>query len=137
MTLYKLESVTTSKGSMRLHVWLRHRWFDDRLRWDPMAHGRVSTLQFSSPYAEEPEIWLPDITTYNARQTPDAMYEKSTQTVDHNGQVWWTRPGVLDLLCAFSGLVAFPYDELRCVLEIGGWALSGFEQGIIFDNATG
>ena len=34
------------------------------------------------------------------------------------------------MLCRFTGLVAFPFDHLKCGLEIGGWALSGYHQGI-------
>ena len=134
---FKLESITTAEGSMRLHVWVYHSWRDERLRWNPLEHGRVSSLYFSNPYLEEPEIWLPDITTFNARANPDEIYEKAYQQVWWNGDVKWVRPGVLDILCTFSGLVAFPYDRLRCVFEMGGWALSGFHEGINLDNATG
>ena len=34
------------------------------------------------------------------------------------------------MMCKFSGLVAFPYDKLKCSLEVGGWAWSGSHQGI-------
>ena len=133
---FKLESITTAEGSMRIHVWVYHAWQDDRLKWNPMDHGRISKVYFSNPYLEEPEIWLPDITTFNARLNPDEMYEKSYQSVNHMGGVSWIRPGVLDILCTFSGFVAFPYDHLRCVFEMGGWQLGGFYEGILLQNKT-
>merc|ERR1719310_2141457 len=33
-------------------------------------------------------------------------------------------------MCKFSGLVAFPFDEMKCQVEFGGWGLSGGVQGI-------
>ena len=37
---------------------------------------------------------------------------------------------MLNVLCKFSGLVAFPFDDLVCRVEIGGWAQSGSYQGL-------
>ena len=50
--------------------------------------------------------------------------------VSHDGQVFWTRPGTLDVLCRFSGLANFPYDTLSCPIEIGGWLSGGETQGL-------
>ena len=33
-------------------------------------------------------------------------------------------------MCKFSGLVAFPFDTLECGLDMGGWMISGAQQGI-------
>ena len=39
--------------------------------------------------------------------------------------------GILDILCKFRGLNAFPFHrELRCPIDVGGWMLSGTFQGI-------
>jgi hypothetical protein len=37
-------------------------------------------------------------------------------------------------MCRFSGLVAFPFDNLTCPIEVGGWKLSGGQQGIRLDE---
>ena len=34
-------------------------------------------------------------------------------------------------MCKFSGLAAFPYDNLKCAIEFGGWGLSGGHQGLV------
>ena len=39
--------------------------------------------------------------------------------------------------CQFSGLVRFPYDNLVCGIEIGGWSWSGGYQGISLRGGTG
>eukprot|EP00966_Prymnesium_polylepis_P192746 4467285-Prymnesium_polylepis.1 len=42
----------------------------------------------------------------------------------------------MEVLCKFSGLVAFPFDNLKCKFDIGGWAWSGTYQGIVFDQSN-
>lgn len=39
------------------------------------------------------------------------------------------------VMCKFSGLANFPFDNLTCQIEFGGWAFSGGQQGIILHNA--
>ena len=51
-------------------------------------------------------------------------------TVSSDGTVFFSRPGTLEVMCKFSGLVAFPYDKLKCQIEFGGWALGGGQMGI-------
>ena len=43
---------------------------------------------------------------------------------------WLCSPGTIHLICQFSGLVNFPFDEVGCRAELGGWILSGEHQGI-------
>ena len=39
------------------------------------------------------------------------------------------------MLCRFSGLVKFPFDTLKCPLELGGWMQSSAHQGVQLDGA--
>ena len=43
-------------------------------------------------------------------------------------------PGILEVMCRFSGLINFPSDRLSCNVEIGGWALGGGLQGVYAQN---
>ena len=45
--------------------------------------------------------------------------------VSSSGEVFLSRPGTLEVMCKFSGLVAFPFDKLICNVEFGGWGWSG------------
>jgi hypothetical protein len=36
----------------------------------------------------------------------------------------------MHLLCAFAGLNNFPYDTLRCPIDLGGWLISPAQQGM-------
>ena len=40
--------------------------------------------------------------------------------VDHEGNVYWVRQGLLQVLCKFSDVVNFPEDEPSCNFEMGG-----------------
>ena len=76
------------------------------------------------------QIWVPDVTPYNNMDSIINTLEPSTARVSDSGAVFWSRPGILDIMCKFSGLVAFPYDRLRCKLELGGWSMSDGFQGL-------
>lgn len=141
---FKVEAVKPAEGSMRLKVWLRTTWVDDRLAWDPASFGGVTETYYrvdQSIGSEATEIWIPDLQPYNAVTGLVHSMEPAAARVDSNGTVFWSRPGSLDIMCKFSGLVAFPYDKLKCTVEIGGWSLGGgnqglqlWEDGFSFDN---
>ena len=42
LRIFKVQHVDTSSGSLRLKVWLRLRWTDLRLAWDPADFGNVT-----------------------------------------------------------------------------------------------
>ena len=54
--------------------------------------------------------------------------------VRSDGSVFWSRNGRIDVNCRYTGLVAFPFDELKCSFELGGWAMSGIHQGLQFSG---
>ena len=80
--------------------------------------------------AEVTEIWLPDVQPFNAFTGIHNTLDPSVAVVQSSGSVYFSRPGMLDVMCKFSGLAAFPYDVLKCGIEFGGWALSGGYQGL-------
>ena len=130
---FKVEAVEPASATMRLKVWVRMKWKDNRLAWDPLAYGNVTQAFFEADQSmgsEASEIWLPDVQPYNALQSFVQTLEPAFARVDSDGTVYWSRPGTLETLCKFSGLVAFPYDNLICKVEVGGWSLSGGQQGL-------
>jgi len=130
---FKVQSIKAAEGWMQLKVWYRMRWTDTRLAWNASAFGGVTTTFYqATAYSggEENEVWVPDIQPYNAVSGIVDTLEPSLLRVSSDGSVFWSRPGSLDVMCKFSGLVAFPQDKLKCAMEIGGWALSGGYQGL-------
>ena len=130
---FKVDRVSSANGRMRLKVWLRTSWVDERLAWNPADFGNITffpavSKSISDP--EETEIWVPDLKMYNSGDSIVSTFDPSNAMVYSSGFVFWSRPGTLDVLCKFSGLVAFPFDQLECAVDFGGWSLSGFYQGI-------
>jgi hypothetical protein len=121
------------QGAMVLKVWFRLRWVDTRLSWDPAQYGNITKTYFQGMHysgAEDSEIWTPDIQPYNAMHGLVFTLEPSQARVSSDGSVFYSRPGSLEIMCKFSGLVAFPFDTLKCSIEFGGWSLSGEKMGI-------
>lgn len=130
---FKVQGVSASEGQMRLKVWVRMTWSDLRLAWDPAAFGNVTETTFravGSSDLEGTEIWVPDIQLYNSNEGNQATLEGANPIAYNDGTVFWSRPGILDTMCRFTGLVAFPFDRLKCAMEWGGWSLSDGLQGI-------
>jgi len=130
LRFFKVDSVDPATGSMQVKVWLRMKWYDTRLAWNPADFGNVTTITANHPELEETDIWVPDIVPYNARQNLADIFDRSIATVTNEGLVTWSRPGVLDVMCKFYGLVKFPFDDLECGVDFGGWMISGAQQGI-------
>ena len=68
---------------------------------------------------------------YNSNDGIVHTLEPASARVDQHGEVFFSRPGMLDVMCKFSGLVAFPFDKLKCGIEFGGWSLSGGQMGLL------
>lgn len=126
---FKVEGVRAAEGSMRLKIWLRLTWSDERLRWNAAEYSNLSYAVFG-----EHEVWVPDIQPYNTMVGISNTLDAVAMTVSPDGSVFWSRPGMLDVMCKFSGLVAFPFDTLSCVIEMGGWSLSGNVQNITLED---
>ena len=75
------------------------------------------------------QIWVPDITTYNTRAPMADQVEAAWVEVYSDGSTFFSRPGHLDILCKFQGLVKFPFDkDVKCDLDMGGWMTGGSVQ---------
>jgi len=136
---FKAQAVNAAAGQMHLKVWVRTTWTDERLSWNSADHGNITQVHFAAhaiTTLEETEIWVPDIQLYNSIQGTVLTLEPAVAVVSSDGSVYWSRPGVLSTMCKFSGLVAFPYDQLKCSMEWGGWLISGGYQGIELTGET-
>ncbi len=132
---YKVESVSVAEGRMALQMWLRYRWHDDRFAWSPAEYGGVDHTYFMAAghnKPEETELWVPDVQVYNSAIDVNEIMNGQLAQVFYDGRISWSRPGLLDVLCRFSGLVAFPFDRLQCTFELGGWIMGADLQGLHF-----
>ena len=138
---FKVQAIKAAEGVMQLKIWFRMKWKDLRLAWDPSEFGNVTQTWYQGTGfggAEENEVWVPDVQPYNSINGIVNTLEPSLVRVDFDGSVYYSRPGQLEVMCKFTGLVAFPFDQLACKMEVGGWILDGWNQGIdIFCTSDG
>ncbi len=98
--------------------------------------GNLGTVRF---WAHHPngdsggsQIWVPDITAYNTRTPMSDQVEGAWVEVYSDGSTFFSRPGTLDILCKFQGLIKFPFDkDVKCDLDMGGWMTGGSVQACI------
>jgi len=107
---------------MNVAVWLRLRWNDPRLRWDDKKNG-ILYMFADNMQPDQVEIWYPDVTLWNAVQDMSSTLGLKQLRIDSDGNVFWSRNGVLEVSCNFLGLEAYPYGKIGCELELGEWRL--------------
>ncbi|KAI8471945.1 MAG: neurotransmitter-gated ion-channel ligand-binding domain-containing protein [Monoraphidium minutum] len=118
----KVLNVDLYAGEMVVAVWFRLRWNDPRLMWDANATG-VPYIYVENPEPDQVEIWTPDVTLWNAANDIGATLGLKRPQVSANGDVYWTRNGVIQVSCNFRGLEAYPFGPMSCWLEMGSWVL--------------
>eukprot|EP00930_Biecheleria_cincta_P087429 TRINITY_DN7665_c0_g2_i2.p1 TRINITY_DN7665_c0_g2~~TRINITY_DN7665_c0_g2_i2.p1 ORF type:complete len:791 (-),score=104.42 TRINITY_DN7665_c0_g2_i2:155-2491(-) len=142
LNIFKIESVDLRSSQLTLSTWLRTSWTDERLSFHKQCYGGVDTLDIQAKAGdlEQSKIWVPDLELYNSRDNIwdgsfparlASIYACSSPARSSCGSVWWSRPGIISALCMYEGLVMFPFDILKCKLEIAGWSLDGRYQDII------
>ena len=123
LRIFKVDSLDQSAGHLNIKCWLRLLWTDLRLEWDPSEFGGITETQF-----KETQLWQPDVQPYNVLDSAASTFDKNLLRVRNNGEVFWSRPGLLKLMCKFSGMIMFPFDTLSCMTELGGWTMGGVIQ---------
>jgi len=123
LRVFKVDELDQSAGHLKIKVWLRLWWTDLRLAWDPEQFGGITEIQL-----KEGQTWLPDVQPYNSRESVASTFDKNLISLSSNGALFWSRPGLLQLMCKFSGMIMFPFDTLSCLTEFGGWTMGGVLQ---------
>ena len=130
LRIFKVLDLDVSTGRFVLKVWRRMLWYDSRLTWNPAEHGNVTEFcgypnrRGGEGHYLDNNIWTPDIVLYNAIRTPDESLETGAVWIQPDGRVWYSVPGVVEVTCRFTGLAAFPHDEISCPMEFGSWSYS-------------
>ena len=93
-------------------------WYDDRLKWDPAHHDDIKEFVAyplnPREYEMDNNLWLPSMYTTNTIVSEEDSTEVGSARVRHDGRVWHSVPGTLELSCRFKNLVNFPRDVRRC-----------------------
>lgn len=104
---------------MTTNLWVKQKWYDYKLRWDPEEYGGVEML-----YVPSEQIWLPDVVLFN---NWDGNYEVTLMTkatLKYTGEVFWEPPAIYKSSCEMN-VEYFPYDEQSCFMKFGSWTYNG------------
>ncbi|CAL1291207.1 unnamed protein product [Larinioides sclopetarius] len=102
-----------------MDTFLKMKWNDDFLKWDPTEFNNISTLRLPNS-----QVWKPDLSVYTA--TPDdALFPTSNTNIIlyHDGTVLWVPFFTIKSRCPLLKRQEKNYFE--CVIKIGSWTYSG------------
>lgn len=119
LKLSQLIEVSLRNQVMTTNLWVKQKWNDYKLKWDPEEYGGVEML-----YVPSEQIWLPDIVLYN---NWDGNYEVTLMTkatLKYTGEVFWEPPAIYKSSCEMN-VEYFPYDEQTCLMKFGSWTYNG------------
>ena len=123
---HRVYEIDERSSKADLSVWLSELWYDPRLVWDPEDWNGIDTLYvWVGDGGKGSEIWVPSIELWNAVTPMTKTFATTYARVKSNGQVKWSRPGRMEIMCNFKGLQEYPFDELACRIELGSWLQAG------------
>ena len=116
-------SIDQKEGMVSLNLWIRYAWNDYNLKWN-RTDWNISKLTLRTDPGLDWSIWTPDIYLYNTAENPLENLKWSNAEVSSDGNVLWSRPGILQSTCSFD-MTHFPYDTQTCFLKFGSWSYTG------------
>jgi nicotinic acetylcholine receptor, invertebrate len=125
LAMRAFNNINQIDGTVELNVWLRYWWNDYNLVWDTNKWN-ISSLTFRTEPGLDGSVWIPDIYLYNTAENPLENLKYSNLEVDNNGNIIWSRPGIIKATCAFD-LTNFPYDRQLCKIKLGSWTYNGYQ----------
>ena len=133
LVLRAFKSIDQMEGTIAANVWLRYKWIDERLSWN-MKDFNYSFLSLNTNPEYDYSIWIPDIYLYNTAENPLSEIDYSRAIVKNNGEILWSRPGIVTSTCSFD-LTHFPYDRQYCNMKFGSWSYDGNQLDLfIYDS---
>ncbi|KAK3098816.1 hypothetical protein FSP39_023337 [Pinctada imbricata] len=131
MALRQIIDLDEPAQIIKLNIWLRMKWYDCRLQWNPSDYGNITFFVIHSKF-----IWIPDLTMYHSVGDEFVGISSFLATVYSDGTVYYNFPSIVENLCSLN-VEKFPYDSQSCKLVFGSWAYSGNDVSIVYKNPYG
>ncbi|XP_052102779.1 neuronal acetylcholine receptor subunit alpha-10-like isoform X3 [Mytilus californianus] len=104
---------------IKLNLWIRLRWIDCLLTWNPSDYDNITDLIV--PFDK---VWTPDITIYDSVSEELYGLEKFRANVSYDGAINYNFPTVIEIQCQVD-VTNFPFDRQMCPLQFGSWIYTG------------
>ena len=88
-------------GSINMNVWLRYNW-KSNIVWNETEFNTISTINLNTNPEGNHFIWTPDIYLYNTAEKPMCELDYTNANVYSNGDIFWSRPGLIKSTCIFN-----------------------------------
>ena len=131
LALRAFNNIDQIDGTLTTNIWLRHYRKDKYLTWNPTEYGNITEITLPTNPDQDQSIWIPDIYLYNTAELPMQDLDYSLSNIDYNGNVMWSRPGIIMSTCTFN-LEDFPYDQQECYLKFGSWSYNSKKLNLSF-----
>ncbi|CAD5125167.1 DgyrCDS13410 [Dimorphilus gyrociliatus] len=102
---------------MKTSVWLRVKWYDESLKWNPTAYKNITSL--TVPYSQ---VWLPDIVLVNTDETEKNIRNADLQ-VRSSGSVFWSPHVSYESACLID-VTNYPFDKHDCDMWFQSMSIS-------------
>lgn len=116
LSISQLIDVDERSQIMTTSVWVRHKWKDVYLQWNPEDYNGINVIHIPAA-----RIWRPDILLYNNADGNFDVQYLTNAIVDHNGSVTWFPPAIYKSACKIN-IAHFPFDEQNCTMKFGPWS---------------
>jgi len=120
-------------GILSIIFWLRLKWNDPRLTWNPEEHMNISTFRIT-PH----ELWKPDIAIFNKQDLNNGIMAADQRSsnvnahVDSHGNILWIPPVSHKVLCEGVTYDNWPWGIQECSLDFGSWSFNAEQYDLDF-----
>ncbi|VDI60543.1 Hypothetical predicted protein [Mytilus galloprovincialis] len=104
---------------IKLNLWIRLRWMDCLLTWNPSDYDNITDLIV--PFDK---VWTPDITIYDSVSQEFYGLEKFRANISYDGAINYNFPTVTEIQCQVD-VTNFPFDKQMCPMQFGSWIYTG------------
>ncbi|XP_033644379.1 neuronal acetylcholine receptor subunit alpha-2-like [Asterias rubens] len=112
-----LENVDEVKQQLAVNVWLRMRWPDEFLTWNPANYNGTAVIRIPANM-----LWKPDIVLYQSVDPNPLSGDLGLScVVSSDGIVQFNTPYIFISYCKVD-LTYYPFDTQRCPLKFGSWS---------------
>lgn len=116
--LVQLIKVDDRNQFVTTKMWVRQKWTNMLLKWDPKKFDNLTTVQ-----VEGHLVWSPDIVLYNNADdsfTGGTIKYKTRISLHSDGTHVWLAPATFTSTCDID-IRYFPFDKQECKMKFGSW----------------
>ncbi|XP_077995271.1 neuronal acetylcholine receptor subunit beta-2-like [Glandiceps talaboti] len=120
LSISQLIDIDERNQIMTTSVWVKQRWHDYQLEWDPADFEGLTIIHIPINM-----LWWPDILLYNNADGPYNVEFMTNALVSNDGTVDWVPPAIYKSSCKIN-IAFFPFDEQTCIMKFGAWTHDGY-----------